>query len=134
MAAVKSVLKKTTNKVTVRITATTASDTATIDLQTDCKMTNETLGDTQAVNISLAAYCGTSAKLVRNAVTVADFIGNGTHEVPQFAITDQNTHDIVVTFGGAGTLFLELTKVSGFNTPIEDASFGGGDNPTAVGS
>lgn len=134
MAAVKSVLKKTTNKVTVRITATTAADTATIDLQTDCKMTNETLGDTQAVNIALASYCGTSAKLVRNSVTVADFIGNGNHEIPTFTITDQNTHDIVVTFGGAGTLFLELTKVSGFNTPIEDAQFGGGDDPTAVGA
>jgi len=134
MAAVKSVLKKTTNKTVVRITATTAADEATIDLQTDCKLTNETLGETQAVNIVVASFTGTSVALVRNGVTVANFVGNGTHEIPQFAITDQNTHDIVVTFGGAGTLFVELSKVSGFNTPIEDAQFGGGDNPAVVGA
>jgi hypothetical protein len=137
MAAVKSVLKKTTNKVVVRITATAASDTATIDLQTDCKMTHETLGATQRVNIGFAQWTSLADIKVQRgdpAVTVAHYFGTGYNEMPQFTIVDQNDSDIVVTFGGAGMLLLELTKVEGFNTPIEEAQFGGADDPTQVGA
>jgi hypothetical protein len=137
MAAVKTVLKKTTNKVVVRITATASADTATIDLQTDCKMTNETLTGTQRVNIVFTSWSSASdIKLTRNdpAITVAHYFGTGSNEIPQFTIVDQNDQDIVVTFGGAGMIMLELTKVEGFNTPIEDAQFGGADNPTVVGA
>jgi hypothetical protein len=138
MAAVKTVLKKTTNKVIVRITATAENDTATIDLQTDCKMTNETLvagADSQLVNIAEVFWTtGSSVKLERNGVLVGDFHGNGQIVEAEWVITDQQSKDIVVTFAGAGTIMLVLSKVAGFNTPIEDAQFGGGDNPTAVGS
>jgi hypothetical protein len=138
MAAVKTVLKKTTNKVIVRITATAANDTATIDLQTDCKMTNETLvagADSQLVNIAEVFWTtGSSVKLERNGVLVGDFHGVGQIVEAEWVITDQQSKDIVVTFAGAGTIMLVLSKVAGFNTPIEDAQFGGGDNPTAVGS
>jgi hypothetical protein len=138
MAAVKTVLKKTTNKVIVRITATAAADTATIDLQTDCKMTNETLvagADSQLVNIAEVFWTtDSSVKLERNGVLVGDFHGGGQIVEAEWVITDQQSKDIVVTFAGAGTIMLVLSKVAGFNTPIEDAQFGGGDNPTAVGS
>ena len=138
MAAVKTVLKKTTNKVIVRITATAANDTATIDLQTDCKMTNETLvagADSQLVNIAEVFWTtDSSVKLERNGVLVGDFHGGGQIVEAEWVITDQQSKDIVVTFAGAGTIMLVLSKVAGFNTPIEDAQFGGGDNPTAVGS
>lgn len=136
MSAVKSVLKKTTNKVVVRLIATSPNDTATIDLQTDCKMPNETLSGTQRVNIIYSQWStGTDIKVERGdpAITVARYFGTGTNEIPQFSIVDQNDGDIVVTFAGPGMLMLELTKVEGFNTPIEDASFGGGDDPTKVG-
>lgn len=137
MAAVKTVLKKTTNKVVIRVIATTSEDTATIDLQTDCKMPNETLSGTQRVNIIYSQWSSaTNIKLQRGdpVITVANYFGTGVNEIPQFSIVDQNDQDIVVTFGGAGMLMVELTKVDGFNTPIEDASFGGGDDPTVVGS
>lgn len=138
MAAVKTVLKKTTNKVIVRITATTAADTATIDLQTDCKMANETLvagADSQLVNI--ADYFWTtssSVKIERNGALIADLHGGGQNMEAEWVLADQNSKDIVVTFAGPGTLMLALSKVAGFNTPIEDAQFGGGDDPTAVGA
>jgi hypothetical protein len=138
MAAVKTVLKKTTNKVIVRITATTAADTATIDLQTDCKMPNETLvagADSQLVNIAEVFWTtSSSVSVVRSGVLVGDFHGGGEIVEANRAITDQQSKDIVVTFAGPGTIMLVLSKVGGFNTPIEDAQFGGGDDPTAVGS
>jgi hypothetical protein len=138
MAAVKTVLKKTTNKVIVRITATTASDTATIDLQTDCKMTNETLvagADSQLVNIAEVFWStSSSVKVERNAVLIGDFHGGGEIAEAEWVMSDQQSKDIVVTFAGAGTIMLVLSKVGGFNTPIEEAQFGGGDNPAAVGS
>ncbi len=137
MAAVKTVLKKTTNKVVVRITATTAADTATIDLQTDCKMTNESLvagADSQQVNIVGAFWTtSSSVKIERNGALISDFHGGGQILEAEWVLADQNSKDIVVTFAGAGTLMLELSKIAGFNTPIEDAQFGGGDNPAAVG-
>lgn len=138
MAAVKTVLKKTTNKVIVRVTATTAADSATIDLQTDCKLTNETLvagADSQLVNISKVFWStGTDVKLERNEVLVSHFFGGGVVDESDWVIADQQSKDIVITFSGPGTIMLLLSKVAGFNTPIEDAQFGGGDNPTAVGS
>ena len=138
MAAVKTVLKKTTNKVIVRITATTANDTATIDLQTDCKMTNETLvagADSQVVNIADMFWTtSSSVKIERNTALIADLHGGGQAMEAEWVLADQASKDIVVTFAGAGTLILVLTKVSGFNTPIEDAQFGGGDDATAVGA
>lgn len=138
MAAVKTVLKKTTNKVVVRITATTAADTATIDLQTDCKMPNETLvagADSQLVNISEIFWTtSASVKVERNGVLISDLHGGGEMVESSYVQTDQQSKDIVVTFAGAGTIMLVLSKVAGFNTPIEEAQFGGGDDPTAVGS
>lgn len=138
MAAVKTVLKKTTNKVIVRITATTANDTATIDLQTDCKMTNETLvagADSQVVNIADMFWTtSSSVKIERNTALIIDLHGSGQAMEAEWVLADQASKDIVVTFAGAGTLILVLSKVSGFNTPIEDAQFGGGDDATAVGA
>ena len=50
MAATKTVTKKTNQDAHVRIIATAASDTSTISLATDLKLTNEvTAGNTQQV-------------------------------------------------------------------------------------
>lgn len=138
MAAVKTILKKTTNKVIVRITATTAADTATIDLQTDCKLPNETLvagADSQLVNIySVFWTTSSSVKLERNGILISDFHGGGEIAEAEWVQSDQQSKDIVVTFAGPGTVIMVLSKVGGFNTPIEEAQFGGGDNESAVGS
>jgi hypothetical protein len=135
MAATKTVTKLTTTDAIVRIVATTASDTSTIDLSTDLKMTNETLGADQSVFVTgVLASTSSSVKLTRNNVVVADFHGSIQTVEAEWALTDQPTQDIVVTFAGAGTLILHLKKVAGYNTPFEPASFGSYDNPNAVGS
>lgn len=134
MAAVKTITKLTTNDAIVRITATADADTATIDISDDLKMTNETIG---TPTVYVAAICHQTAaniKLTRNSVVVGHYFLNGVIESNDFAISDQATHDIVVTFGGAGMIILHLKKVSGYNTPFEPATFGSYDNPNAVGS
>ena len=135
MAATKTVTKKTNKDAIVRIVATTANDTATIDLQTDLKLTNETLGAAQKVYVSAAFFSTASnVSLTRNSVVVANYFGNGNIIDSEWVLTDQETHDIVVTFGGAGTLMLHLKKVDGYNDPIETAAFGIYDDETVVGS
>jgi hypothetical protein len=135
MAATKTVTKKTNKDAIVRIVATAANDTSTIDLQTDLKLTNETLGAAQKVYIS-AAYFSTAANvsLTRNSVVVANYFGGGDHIDAEWVLTDQETHDIVVTFGGAGMILLHLKKIDGYNDPIETAAFGIYDDETVVGS
>jgi len=135
MAATKTVTKLTTTDAIVRIVATAAADAATIDLQTDLKMANETLGADQSVYITaVLATTSNSVKLTRNSVTIADFYGNLQTVEAEWAFIDQPTYDIIATFAGPGTIVLHLKKVSGYNTPFETASFGSYDNPNAVGS
>lgn len=135
MAATKTVTKLTTTDAIVRIVATAAADTSTIDLSTDLKMTNETLATDQSVYVTaVLTSTNDSVKLVRNAVTVADLYGSNQFLEAEWALVDQSTHDIVVTFAGPGTIIMHLKKVAGYNTPFETASFGSYDNPNAVGS
>jgi membrane-associated PAP2 superfamily phosphatase len=135
MAATKTITKLTTTDSIVRIVATAAADTSTIDLQTDLKMANETLAANQSVYITaVLTSTNDSIKLVRNAVTVADLYGSNQFLEAEWALTDQPTSDIVVTFAGPGTVIMHLKKVAGYNTPFETASYGSYDDPTAVGS
>ncbi len=135
MAATKTVTKLTTTDAIVRIVATDAADAATVDLQTDLKMTNETIGATQTVYITaVLTSTNNSIKVQRNAVTVADLYGNNQFLEAEWAITDQSTHDIITTFTGPGTIVMHLKKVDGYNTPFEPVRFGSYDNPNAVGS
>lgn len=139
MAATKTVLRNSINKCLIRIVATTSGDTSTVDIDTDCLGSGFealTTGGTVRVNIAkVKASTGNSITLVRNSVTVAALYGSDILDEADWVITDQNTHDIVVTFNsGPGMILLELTKVSGFSPMFESAQFGGGDNIAAVGS
>jgi hypothetical protein len=135
MAATKTVTKLTTTDAIVRVVATTAADNATIDLQTDLKMANETLGANQSVYITaVLSSTNDSIKVQRNSVTVADLYGTNQFLEAEWALTDQSTHDIILTFAGPGTIMMHLKKVSGYNTPFEPEQFGSYDNPNAVGS
>ena len=135
MAATKTVLKNTAYDAIVRIVATAASDTSTIDLQTDLKMANETIGATQTVYISgIAGSSSASTVVARNAVTQYVLDGNGQLLEAEWASKDQATSDIDVTFGAAGMVLLHLKKVNGYNNPVETPTFGAYDNETAVGS
>jgi len=133
MAAVTTILKKTSHDAVVRVTATTGSDTDTIAL-TDLAVTNETTG-TPEVHIARVYHAQAGDQIVnitRNSVTVGSFVGYGDFE--GYALTDEPTEDITVTFGAAGMIILHLKKVGGYNNPIEYAQFGAYDDPAAVGS
>jgi len=138
MAVTKTVVRNNINKCLIRLVGTASSDTATVTLNTDCLGDFEALttGGTVRVNIAkVKASTANSITLVRNSVTVGAFYGSDIIDESDWVLTDQNTHDIVVTFvGGAGMVLLELTKVSGFSPEFESAQFGGGDNINAVGS
>lgn len=135
MAATKTVLKNTALDAIVRVVATAANDTSTIDLQTDLKMTNETLGDTQTVYIVGMKYStGGNVLVVRNSVTQYNVFGDGDVIDAEWVSKDQATDDIVLTFSAAGTIILHLKKVNGYNNPVETAIFGAHDDETAVGS
>ena len=135
MAATKTVTKLTTTDAIVRIVATDAADAATIDLQTDLKMANETLTGDQSVYITaVLSSTNNSIKLARNAVTIADLYGNTQFVEAEWALTDQPTFDIIATFTGPGTIIMHLKKVNGYNTPFEPVRFGSYDNPNVVGS
>lgn len=133
MAAVTTVLKKTSHDAVVRVTATAGADTATIAL-TSLAATNETTG-TPAVHIARVYHAQTgdaTVNVTRDSVLVGSFVGYG--DVENWAITDQEAEDLDITFGSAGMIILHLKKVGGYNSPIEYAEFGAYDDPAAVGS
>ncbi len=138
MAVTKTVVRNNINKCLIRLVGTASSDTATVDIDTDCLGAFEALTSGGTVRVNIAKVKTSSANsitLVRNGITVAAFYGSDIIDESDWVITDQNTHDIVVTFvGGAGMALLELTKVEGFSPEFESAQFGGGDNINAVGS
>jgi hypothetical protein len=136
MAATKTVTKKTNKDANVRIIATAASDTSTISLATDLKLTNEvTSGLTQKVIITQVAFTSSSSITVtRNSVVVATYHGTGSFVDSEFVVIDEPASDIVVTFAGAGMINLKLKKFDGYTDPIETGAFGIKDNPAVVGS
>lgn len=136
MAATKTVTKKTNKDAHVRVVATAASDTSTISLATDLKLTNEvTAGLTQKVIITHVAFTSSSSITVtRNNVVVATYHGTGSIVDSEFVVIDQPSSDIVVTFAGAGMINMKLKKFDGYTDPIETAAFGSKDDPAVVGS
>jgi hypothetical protein len=142
MAITKTVLKKTKNETVIKLTNNTGtSQTATIDLQTDCLLSSEELGATQAVNIVNVYWTGQSGSnftLTRNSVKI---IG-GTGDQPQkfsfegegFVDSINNTYDIVATMNNEIYVYLTLRKTSGYISKIETAQFSIYDDTNAVGS
>jgi hypothetical protein len=138
MAATKTVLRVNNNRAIVRIVGTAAADTATITLNTDLVGSGDALtaGGTPTANISMIKSSTlNSITVARNGTTVAALYGADLLDQPEFVQADSNTSDIVVTFvGGAGAIWLDITKVAGYSPKMESAQFGGGDNIAAVGS
>lgn len=116
MAATVSVLKLTQVHGVVKVRGT---GDGTIALATTLKKSSETVS-TPLVNIrslyfSLSA--GTSATISRNSEVLwtLNDQGAGSLEFAGFSDNEENSSDIVVSIvGGAGTIILELTKVSGY--------------------
>ena len=135
MAIVKTVLAKDNRKAIVRVTATSAGN-ATIDIAADLKLTNETITSSALkVAIQKIEYSCQAAQditVVRNSVLVAT-VHPGAPKI-ETSIQDEGDQDIVVTFSGKGMILLHLSKMGGFNDPVETPEFGAYDDQTAVGS
>ena len=135
MAIVKTVLAKDNRKAIVRVTATSAGN-ATIDIDADLKLTNETITSSALkVAIQKIEYSCQAAQditVVRNSVLVAT-VHPGAPKI-ETSIQDEGDQDIVVTFSGKGMILLHISKMGGFNDPVETPEFGAYDDQTAVGS
>ena len=135
MAITKTVLAKDNRKAIVRVTATSAGN-ATIDIDADLKLTNETItSGSLKVAIQKIEYSCQAAQditVVRNSVLVAT-VAPGAPKI-ETSIQDEGNQDIVVTFSGKGMILLHLSKMGGFNDPVETPQFGAYDDETAVGS
>ena len=138
MAATKTVLRVTNNRAIIRVVGTAASDTATISLATDLVGSGDALtsgGTPTAIISKVKTSTANHVHITRNSVNVATFFGSDVIDESDWVLTDQPTHDIVVTFnGGAGMVLIEITKISGYSPKFETASFGAYDNPAVVGS
>lgn len=139
----KHILKNTNTETVVKVYLDALGD-VDIDLQTDILDSDrEVLSGTQKVNIrgiywtlrdgkeaTVSRWNGTNAEgetYLQGAGSL-DFAGNG------FADNIYNTRDIRVTFTGAGTVFLHLSKVEGYAPKFEPATYGSYDNPNAAGA
>ena len=138
MAATKTVLRVNNNKALIRIVGTAADDTATISLATDLVGSGDALtaGGTPKVTIPrVKTSSANSITLTRNSKVVGAFYGSDSIEESDWALTDEQTSDIVVTFvGGGGMIMVEVSKIDGYSPKFETAEFGSYDNPSVVGS
>jgi hypothetical protein len=97
-----------------------AGDSGTITLATILKKTGET-ASTPTANIKTIYWSlgtGCSATIARNSTTLwtLNDQGSGYLDFAGFADNEFNTNDVVIAFTGtgAGTIVVELAKVSGY--------------------
>jgi hypothetical protein len=135
----KSILRKTPQKVGVKIHG--SGVTETITLQTDLLHATEAVVGTPTVNIVGLHWSGAAdgvATIVRNDVRIATLLGAAAGELifadAEFVDTVENTSNIVVTTTNQMEVWLLLRKQSGYSSKIETAEFSVYDNVNAVGS
>lgn len=51
-----------------------------------------------------------------------------------FSDNSYETYDFQVIFSGAGSVIIDITKVSGYVSKVEDATYGAYDDPTRIGA
>jgi hypothetical protein len=112
----KAVLKLTQVHGVVKVRGT---GSATIALATDLKKTSESQS-TPKVNIRTIHWAmsdGDTATVTRNSVTLYYLSGTGKMEFMGWSDNEENGSDIVVNFSsGAGSVVLELAKISGYGS------------------
>lgn len=143
MAITKTILKKTKNETVVKLANSGgSSQTASIDLQTDCLLGSEALdGATQTVNIVNVYWTGetgSSFYLKRNSVGILAGPGDQpqkfSFEGEGFVDSVSNTYDIDATMSGEIYVYITLRKTGGFRSKIETAEYSIYDNVNQVGS
>lgn len=143
MAVTKTILKLTERDAVVKVAGTAGS--ATIDLQTDLKRSNEVLaeGKTQKVSIFGVQWTGTVdavVSIVRNSVTIMTLncgAAGALEMTGQMMVPDnvEEASDLEVTVTGTqAEVWLRLRKEDGYQSMIETSEFGQYDNVNAVGS
>lgn len=143
MAVTKTILKLTERDAVVKVAGTAGS--ATIDLQTDLKRSNEVLaeGKTQKVSIFGVQWTGTVdavVSIVRNGVTIMTLncgAAGALEMTGQMMVPDhieqESDLDVTVT-GTQAEVWLRLRKEDGYQSMIETSEFSQYDNVNAVGS
>lgn len=135
MASSQTILRATNNRALVRVLGGAASDTEIVVL-TDLTASHEEVeeGGTPTVNIAkIVVSTNNVVTVTRGETIVASFHGSMTLDESDWVITDENTSNIQIDFvGGPGMVLLELSKVAGYVTQIQPATFGIYDNPNAV--
>ena len=143
MAVTKTILKLTERDAVVKVAGTAGS--ATIDLQTDLKRSNEVLaeGKTQKVSIFGVQWTGTVdavVSIVRNSVTIMTLncsAAGALEMTGQMMVPDnvEEASDLEVTVTGTqAEVWLRLRKEDGYKSMIETSEFSQYDNVNAVGS
>lgn len=134
----KSILRKTPQKVAVKVEGT--NGTSTIELATDLLHSTEIVSGTPTVNIVGMHWTGESnavATIVRNSLRIATLSGGAAGEIifsdSEFVENTANTSDIVITTTGQMEVWLLLRKQDGYSSKIETAEFSVYDNVNAVG-
>ena len=134
---------KNTNQETVIHFASSAAESGTITIANLTATTQARNSDTPTVNIvkwQFTGELGSHVRISRNSVLVvagapenAPYFEANTWGVP---LTNNNTFDIVVNNNSAKDItgILVLRKVAGWDTKVEDATYGAYDDPTRVGA
>jgi hypothetical protein len=144
MAAVRTTIIKNTNLETiVKFEGSSADTAATIDISTLTASTQALVaGGTPTVNIVKLISSGlltSGVSIARNSVVVLACAPENSPiiNLTQDGISDtiQNDQDIVITLTGAASVgYLVLRKVAGWETKVENATYGAYDDPTRVGA
>lgn len=135
----KTILRKTPQKVAVKVEGTNGS--STITLATDLLHATEVVDGTPAVNILGMHWTGDAdgvATITRNSKRIATLSGQASGEIlfsdSEFVENIENTSDIVITTTGQMEVWLLLRKQDGYSSKIETAQFSVYDDTNAVGS
>ena len=141
MAVVKTLMKVTERDAVVKIAGSSGS--ATIQLVTDLKCSNEFIDGSPSVSICGVQWTGSTDStitIVRNGVTIMTLNcgASGALEMNgQMMIPDdiESTSPIIVNISGdAAELWMRLRKISGYTSGYETAIYGQYDDPARLGA
>lgn len=136
------ILKNTTQRAVIKVYNDSGASTQNITLAS-LLGSNETNVGTYKAHIR-ALYWG-----IKNStdITVGRYNGSalegetylsGSGEVEYFGAgfsdSSYETYDLQVIFGGAGSVIIDVAKVSGYVSRVEDATYGAYDDPTRIGA
>ena len=132
----KANLKLTEQTAVVKVTGTTAE---TIALNTDIlDPRQEVTGTARANIVSITWVTQGNTTIVRGGTNIMTLpAGVGQINLMDYlgAVDNVNNNsNIVVTIATGGSVYIQLRKVDGYSSKIEDYRFGQYDNPNVVGA